>query len=243
MSRTLTQTARRALTLVLVLAATALFAGGALAQPRAATPDKGKAKLAPTAAPAHGHGHAPGKGAAHDHGKAHRHDHGKAHPHGKNKAHPHGKMKAGPHGQPRPGVLPPGHPPVHGKGRMHGRTAVPGEAHAMPPQPKRRPDPRVAKEEHKHLKRLAKIARIETLGKQNGKPELVEKAKTLRQKEARRHQQVMLKLRRPMKAHKKPQPTARREGRPVKVPTTPPPAPRPPVKPVKPVKPAPAKTR
>jgi hypothetical protein len=238
MSHALIRTARRGLTLALVLAATALFAGGALAQPHP-KPDKGHK------------GHVHGKAHAHDHGKAHAHGKDKPHPHGKMKAGPHGKMKAGPHGkmkadphgQPRPGVLPPGHPPIGGKGRMHGRTAVPGKAHAMPPHAKRRPDPRVAKEEHKHLKRLAKIARIETLGKQNGKPDLVEKAKTLRQKEARRHQRVMLKLRKPMKAHKKPASAARREGRPVKVPTTPPPPPRPPVKPVKPVKPAPTKAR
>jgi hypothetical protein len=54
---------------------------------------------------------------------------------------------------------------------------------------------RFAKEQRKHLKNMARIQRIEALGKEHKRAALSEKASTLRAKEQRRHRKAMGKLR------------------------------------------------
>jgi hypothetical protein len=53
---------------------------------------------------------------------------------------------------------------------------------------------RLLNEQKKHLRRLAKIARLEELAGQSGNTKLADKAKTLRDKEQRRHDKVLARL-------------------------------------------------
>lgn len=53
---------------------------------------------------------------------------------------------------------------------------------------------RIRKEQHKHLKNLARINRVFDVAKENGKADLAEKAGTLRKKEYARHQRVIDRL-------------------------------------------------
>lgn len=53
---------------------------------------------------------------------------------------------------------------------------------------------RIAKEQRKHLKNMARIQRIAELGREDGKAELLGKAEALREKEQARHQRAMKRL-------------------------------------------------
>lgn len=89
----------------------------------------------------------------------------------------------------------------HGKsGEDHGKS---GEGHDEMPSPEGGEDEGAApvdnltaqrNELEKHNRRMAKIVRLETLGTEQSAPNLVEKAKMLREKENRRHKKAMDRL-------------------------------------------------
>jgi hypothetical protein len=82
----------------------------------------------------------------------------------------------------------PGHE-GHMQGKGKDKEAEPGERGRKLGHGKQRC--KVSQEQRKHLKRMAKIARLDKLAKETNKPKLVEKTNRLVEKENRRHNRFM----------------------------------------------------
>lgn len=79
------------------------------------------------------------------------------------------------------------------EGEPHGRDEKVGGAPEAAKKPL--PDDQLEKEAQKHAARMARIERLEALAEENRNDKLLEKAKMLRDKEMKRHERKMEKLR------------------------------------------------